>query len=136
MNYFKTIFILGLAFSSNTYQVAAKSSKSEKNETESKSGKGTVMNSAANDAAGISGGKSEKVMTTGAPGMSMMGKAGKSTTILDSSISMSMMGKSGKSAAISFEMSMGKSSKTMSLMINGDETHLRGGKTKKRSKST
>jgi hypothetical protein len=47
-----------------------------------------------------------------------------------------MMGKSGKSAAISFEMSMGKSSKTMSLMINGDETHLRGGKTKKRSKST
>ena len=132
MNFLKTIFIIGLGLAVNSQFVTAKSSKSGKNGIQpsiSKSGKGTTFVSTQK---ATSSGKSGKDVTVG--NEASMSKSGKSDMI---SHDMSVVGKSGK-ATEAYEMSMGKSSKTMSLMMDSNGAYLRGktGKSSKLSKSS
>ena len=134
MNFLKAIFVSGLVLAANNSQVAAKSSKSGKSGAQlasSKGGKGTTIVSTQKY---TSSGKSGNDVTVGDEGS--ISKSGKSNTILHN---IGTMGKSGKTA-VAHEMSMmgmGKSSKTLSLMMDGNKTYLRSkaGKSAKLSKS-
>lgn len=124
MNFFKTLIIIGLAFNVNNFHVDARASKKDHKRilSDSKSSKGSTFTYNEKDAGAASStlqepksGKSNDI----SPGMSMIGKSGKSDAAYDMS-----MAKSGKSEA-AYDMSMGDM---------GDGASLRGGKAGKSTK--